>query len=71
MIHGILEMEDGPFLQRVLKYRLGTRALTTEGLAGTPYSLQVVRSGGGEAVRNLYVSRPRSLAIQSFMYGGQ
>jgi hypothetical protein len=29
------------------------------------------RSGGCEAVLNFYVSRPRSLAIQSFMYGGQ
>ena len=51
MIHGILEMEDGPFLQRVLKYRLGTRALTTEGLAGIPYSLQAVRGDRAEVKR--------------------
>jgi hypothetical protein len=51
MIHGILEMEDGPFLQHVLKYRLGTRALTTEGLAGTPYSLQAVRGDRAEVKR--------------------
>jgi hypothetical protein len=51
MIHGILEMEDGPFLQRVLKYRLGTRTLTTEGLAGTPYSLQAVRGARAEVKR--------------------
>ena len=31
MIHGILEVEGVPFLQRLLKCRLGTRALTIEG----------------------------------------
>jgi hypothetical protein len=28
MIHGILEIEDVPFLQRLLKCRLGTGVLT-------------------------------------------
>jgi len=31
MIHGILEIQGVPFLQRLLKSRLGTRALTIEG----------------------------------------
>ena len=51
MIHGILEVEDGPFLQRVLKYRLRTPPLTIEGLAGTPYSLQAVRDDRAEVKR--------------------
>jgi hypothetical protein len=31
MIHGILEIEGVPFLQRLLKYRLGTGVLGIEG----------------------------------------
>jgi len=42
MIHGILEIEDVPFLQRLLKYRLGTRALSIEG-GGNSRHLHTVR----------------------------
>jgi hypothetical protein len=41
MIHGILVIEGVPFLQRLLKCRLGTRALTIEG-GGNSRSLQAV-----------------------------
>ena len=72
MIHGILEIEGVPFLQRLLKCRLGTGVLGIEGGGNCRLATSGERrSGGCEAVLNFYESRPRSLAIQSFMYGGQ
>ena len=68
MIHGILAIEGVPFLQRLLKCRLGTGVLTIEGGGNSRLAASGERrSGGCEAVLNFYVSRPRSLVIQSFM----
>ena len=72
MIHGILEIEGVPFPQRLLNCRLGPGLLGIEGGGNSGLAASGERrSGGCEAVLNFYVSRPRSLAIQSFMYGGQ
>src|SRR6267142_6656692 len=61
MIRGILEIEGVPFLQRLLKCRLGARALTIEGGGNSRLAASGERRlGGCEAVLNLYVSRPRS-----------
>lgn len=76
MIYGILEIEGVPFLRRLLNYRLGTGVLGIEAGGNSRLIKKLAasgerRPGGCEAALNFYVSWPRSLAIQSFMYGGQ